>query len=651
MREKKGVKQSCVYRQYHVTHFIDGNTYTHMTKTNKLGVRTPVHSSERHGRGKNTCPCPNRRHRRHVASGWFWLFGMWSKCRVHMAFFLVTIVAQTAVQAICTYTLGMLLPVTSIDVSERRTWVMLMFVFGALHQVTGYLVGITSTRLHCATWVNARKQLIADFMAVPETRMESHLSSTFLCLVQQDIPKIEEIAWMVSVTGFGSLLQILFSLGLAVYNSNFVVACQVGMIVICLLVKVLGARLHTRIESRIQAPLTTQHREMAAVIRDIHRNVYDIHLTHMENSAKEQADRSMEAWGGVLYVSERAIALTNIMTKTVPLLAVYMFVAACMYHEPSSSSYIFGAKDAFPLVVVACLSIHTQFSAFVNAHQMVMRVDRCTQRYDDWRASVRLAINAVDTHTTSCVLTVTSTHQTEKEEPSESFLVHVAGSPTCHVPALRHDANLLLNKGARILITGRSGVGKSMLVKALSNLCLFARVACVSQKSHMFSKSLHANLLQSLWMPRDPILPKHMQWMHLLLERFGVLDTVKQLPHQLDTMLDPDHTHMSGGQLQRLLLIRAMLSQPDLLILDEFTSALDRETETCICAALFEEKIIPLEQMCVLCISHNRDLAKWFDYSWDIEDTGQMRIRILSPSGLIQPNQETRNQQEDEIKK
>ncbi len=79
------------------------------------------------------------------------------------------------------------------------------------------------------------------------------------------------------------------------------------------------------------------------------------------------------------------------------------------------------------------------------------------------------------------------------------------------------------------------------------------------------------------------------------------LDTlVAGLPHGLDTSLREAGTQLSGGEKQRIALVRAILRDPALLILDEATSALDSEIE----AAIYHRLDAWLGERAVLAIGH-----------------------------------------------
>ncbi|MEP6867921.1 MAG: ABC transporter ATP-binding protein [Novosphingobium sp.] len=80
---------------------------------------------------------------------------------------------------------------------------------------------------------------------------------------------------------------------------------------------------------------------------------------------------------------------------------------------------------------------------------------------------------------------------------------------------------------------------------------------------------------------------------------------VAALPQGLDTLIGDGGHQLSGGERQRVVLARALLRQPSLLILDETTSALDEENERAIAGALVALK----GRLTVVIISHRGSLA------------------------------------------
>ena len=86
------------------------------------------------------------------------------------------------------------------------------------------------------------------------------------------------------------------------------------------------------------------------------------------------------------------------------------------------------------------------------------------------------------------------------------------------------------------------------------------------------------------------------------------------LPEGLETRIGDGGRGLSGGERQRLMLARALLRQPALLILDEATSALDADNELQIAAALTRLKV----RMAVLVIAHCGALVGIADRTYEL---------------------------------
>lgn len=152
-----------------------------------------------------------------------------------------------------------------------------------------------------------------------------------------------------------------------------------------------------------------------------------------------------------------------------------------------------------------------------------------------------------------------------------------------HIPANRMTA-----------IVGRSGAGKSTLVDILMGLMqpeegqvladgvplsgatLFSlrrSISYVAQDPFLFNASIRENLLLVQSDAKDDEL-----WEAL--EFAQCTEFVCRLPHGLDTVIGDRGVRLSGGERQRLVLARAILRRPSILVLDEATSALDTDNET-----------------------------------------------------------------------
>ncbi|WP_457641982.1 ABC transporter ATP-binding protein [Persephonella sp.] len=154
------------------------------------------------------------------------------------------------------------------------------------------------------------------------------------------------------------------------------------------------------------------------------------------------------------------------------------------------------------------------------------------------------------------------------------------------------NVNLLINKGEKVGIVGLTGSGKSTLVKILPALIkdyegkvfidnhelkeysvssLREHIGVVSQDVFIFNDTLRNNLLIAKPEATDQELIEAL--------KKAKADFVFKTEKGLDTVLGEKGSRLSGGERQRISIARIFLKNPDILIIDEGTSALDVETE------------------------------------------------------------------------
>ena len=172
--------------------------------------------------------------------------------------------------------------------------------------------------------------------------------------------------------------------------------------------------------------------------------------------------------------------------------------------------------------------------------------------------------------------------------------------PDAEKPALRN-ASFKIQPGSQVALMGPSGAGKSTIADLLcavltptsgtvvltdtatgsANTPGIRRVSYVPQRPGLVSGTILDNV--ALGENRDQVSRK--QALEALeLANLGGL--IAELPDGLDTPLGKLQDGLSGGQMQRLGLARALYTKPGLLIMDEATSALDAESEAEIQKAL-----------------------------------------------------------------
>ncbi len=200
----------------------------------------------------------------------------------------------------------------------------------------------------------------------------------------------------------------------------------------------------------------------------------------------------------------------------------------------------------------------------------------------------------------------------------EGVTVRFAGRDA---PALDHVSLELPARGLTALV-GPSGSGKSTLADLAGGLIapdaghvridgvslgeILKRawrrsVAYVQQDPVLFDGSIRDNLA---WARHEAT----EQQLHDALARASA-SFVETLPAGLDTVVGEEGRQLSGGERQRIVLARALLRKPSLLILDEATSALDPENEAAIAQALAGLR----KEMAILVICHRGELRNIAD--------------------------------------
>ncbi len=159
--------------------------------------------------------------------------------------------------------------------------------------------------------------------------------------------------------------------------------------------------------------------------------------------------------------------------------------------------------------------------------------------------------------------------------------------------------SLDVKEGQVVAFVGPSGSGKSTILKLLLNLYepdrgkisvggqyltdidLFywrSQVAAVMQQGALFASSVQDNITAGL--------PLDQTWLAEVVALARLEDVIAALPKGLNTHVGPSGARLSAGQMQRLLIARAVYKRPSVLLFDEATSALDTVNEAAILGRL-----------------------------------------------------------------
>jgi ATP-binding cassette, subfamily B, bacterial len=215
-------------------------------------------------------------------------------------------------------------------------------------------------------------------------------------------------------------------------------------------------------------------------------------------------------------------------------------------------------------------------------------------RFDHVCFAYPAADDATTDDATTDGATTNNTATNNTDEVADGWTRTVTG------PIVLHDISVGIAPRSRVAIVGETGSGKTTFAKLLTRLMdptagrvlidgvpldrvrfgsLRERIVMVPQDGFLFDASLADNIRYGLPDATDDDLV-------LALTELGLADWLEGLPHGLATPVGQRGESLSAGERQLVALARAYIADPDLLVLDEATSAVDPATEVRIQRAL-----------------------------------------------------------------
>lgn len=197
--------------------------------------------------------------------------------------------------------------------------------------------------------------------------------------------------------------------------------------------------------------------------------------------------------------------------------------------------------------------------------------------------------------------------------------------------------NLEIKKGSSIGIFGESGSGKSTLINIITGLLEPQEGKIYSDNKSIFSNinSWRKNIgyvPQTVFLS-DDTLKKNIVFgiedekinekkLELCITNAELKKFINNLQNGLDTFVGESGSKISGGQLQRVGIARALYNDPKILIFDESTSSLDVSTEKEIMKNIYKFK----ENKTLMIISHKLDLLKNCDEVYELKNKKLFKI-------------------------
>lgn len=204
------------------------------------------------------------------------------------------------------------------------------------------------------------------------------------------------------------------------------------------------------------------------------------------------------------------------------------------------------------------------------------------------------------------------------------------------------ELNLIIKKGEKVGIMGKTGLGKSTLIDILMGLIIpdtgkilvdktdihsnieywRSLIGLVPQQINVLNGTIKENIIFGRDNDLDENLINKKISNAILLSEFD--EVIKLSENGLNSIVGDKGLNLSGGQLQRLAFARALYNNPELLILDEATNALDPKTESKIINNLFNLSNNPT----IIIISHNIETIQFCNTKYELKNLSLNKINV-----------------------
>ena len=198
--------------------------------------------------------------------------------------------------------------------------------------------------------------------------------------------------------------------------------------------------------------------------------------------------------------------------------------------------------------------------------------------------------------------------------------------------------NLKINKGDKIGISGESGSGKSTIINIICGFFkpekgnINVNNEDIEKNKYIYQKKI-GYVPQSIFLTDETLLFNitlkkndgeiDYERLNKILEITNLNQIIEELDQGLNTFLGERGSNLSGGQVQRVGIARALYRDPEILIFDEATNALDAKNQKLILNNVFDF----MKDKTVIIVSHDEEALKFSDNKFVLQNKSLIKIK------------------------
>jgi len=497
------------------------------------------------------------------------------------------------IQAINTLVSGMMNQITGtgsgIDFGYIGYIVMWLAVLYVISAVFSYVLGYIMTGVSMKVTYNLRREIAAKIQKLPFQYYDSTSNGEVLSHITNDVDVISQSLNQ-------SVTQILTSVTMIIGILIMMLSISWQMTLVALCIIPLSTGFIVTIVKKSQKHFKAQQEYLGHVNGHI-EEMYSSHIVVKAFNGEEDSTKVFDSYNETLYSSAwKSQFLSGLMMPVINFIGNLGYVGVCILggYLAVNGRLSIGDIQAFIQYVRQFTQPLAQVANISSVLQQTAAASERVFAFLEQKEEIPESVNPIVVNTS--------------DKPDTELNVHIQGSVQfAHVhfgynpdKIIINDFSTSIKPGQKVAIVGPTGAGKTTIVKLLMRFYDVSEGAIlvdgydIRDFSRNDLRSLFGMVLQDTWLYNASIADNI---------RYGKLDAtqeeviaaakaaqvhhfVRTLPDGYNMMLNEEVSNVSQGQKQLLTIARAILADPQILILDEATSSVDTRTEVLIQKAM-----------------------------------------------------------------